>query len=755
MIRSADAPGTDVNLVRGSLVWLRPYWPQAAIVVVALAVEVGYWTLVPLALRVLIDDAVTERDAPLVVRTLAIMAAGYVAMAAASTIRAWTTSSTGGRLLTDARVRLFDHVQRLSADSATRVSGGDVGARFVTDLNAVEVALTFALPEIAWGTLALALNLPLLFALDVPLAVVACLVIPLAMIGPRVLAPRVAVVGYARRQAEGHLLVTLQEQIGGRGVIRAFGLEPLMRARVRHELESLGKTSSREAFQTRLVGRATTFGSALGQLLVFATGSVLVFRGELSVGTFVGFIGLLLNVGEGVRWLGFGLPPFLQAAGPMQRVDELLAESLEPADAPDAIAPPELHGDLRVEHVFFDYAGHTQPVLRDVTLRIAQGQHVAIVGASGSGKTTALGLLMRARDPSSGSVALGGYDLRALRRESLLRRLGVVFQESFLFSGTVRENIRLGRSDASDDDVERAAELAQLHQSVQRLPDGYETEVGERGGALSGGQRQRVALARAMLRDPAVLLLDEPTSALDPATEADFIATLRGLRRRPHPNPLPQGEGVSVKGEGVTVVMVTHRLQTIVDADAIFVLEQGRLVQQGTHVELLEQADGPYAHMWASQSGFSVSHDGFHAEVSAERLRLIPLFAELSDATLARLAHDFAAEHVPPDRVLVRQGDPGDRFYLIARGTVEVVRVDADGTERVLNVLYDGDYFGELALLEHGVRTASVRSRTACVVLSLGSQQFERLLTDESTIRESIQRTVVERTSVLGRVSPG
>jgi ATP-binding cassette subfamily B protein len=475
------------------------------------------------------------------------------------------------------------------------------------------------------------------------------------------------------------------------------------------------------------VGRATTFGSALGQLLVFATGSVLVFRGELSVGTFVGFIGLLLNVGEGVRWLGFGLPPFLQAAGPMQRIDELLAESLEPADQPDAVAPRELHGDLTLEHVFFDYVDHTQPVLRDVTLRIAQGQHVAIVGASGSGKSTALGLLMRARDPSSGSVALGGYDLRALQRESLLRRLGIVFQESFLFAGSVRENIRLGRSTASDDEVEQAAELAQLHQAVQRLPDGYDTEVGERGGALSGGQRQRVALARAMLRDPAVLLLDEPTSALDPATEADFMMTL--------------GRAAA----GRTVVMVTHRLQTILDADEIFVLDQGRLVQQGTHAELLEQPDGPYAHMWASQSGFTVSHDGLHAEVSAERLRLIPLFAELSDATLARLAHDFAAEHVAPDRVLVRQGDPGDRFYLIARGTVEILRVDADGTQRVLNVLRDGDYFGELALLERGVRTASVRSRTACVVLSLGSQQFERLLADESTIRESIQRIALGR----------
>ena len=180
----------------------------------------------------------------------------------------------------------------------------------------METALTLALPEIVWGTLQLAVNIPFLYALSLQLAIVATLVIPLAMIGPRVLAPRVAAAGYARRAAEGHLLTTLNEQISGRAVIRAFGLEALMRNRVRGELEHLGNVTAHEGFQARLVSRSTTFGSAFGQLLVFATGSVLVFRGELSVGTFVGFIGLLLNIGEGVRWLGFGLPLYLQAGRP-------------------------------------------------------------------------------------------------------------------------------------------------------------------------------------------------------------------------------------------------------------------------------------------------------------------------------------------------------------------------------------------------------------------------------------------------------
>ena len=332
-------------MTRRTLEWLRPYWRDTVLVLAALVVEVGYWTLVPLALRVLVDDAVSTHDAQLVVQTLGLMFVGFLAMAVASTGRSWLTARLGGKLLTTQRLRLFEHLQRLPARYFARESTGDVSARFLTDLNSVETALTLALPEIAWGTLQLAVNIPLLYALSLQLAIVATLVIPLAMIGPRVLAPRVAAAGYARRAAEGHLLTTLNEQISGRAVIRAFGLEALMRNRVRGELEHLGNVTAHEGFQARL-SRSTTFGSAFGQLLVFATGSVLVFRGELSVGTFVGFIGLLLNIGEGVRWLGFGMPLYLQAAGPMQRLDEVFAEPFEAPDPPDALAPTRLRGEI-------------------------------------------------------------------------------------------------------------------------------------------------------------------------------------------------------------------------------------------------------------------------------------------------------------------------------------------------------------------------------------------------------------------------
>jgi len=693
----------------------------------AIVVEVGYWTFVPLGLRRLIDDAIPDRDAPLLVGTLAAMGLGFLVMAAVSTARIAVTARLGARMLADTRLQLFDHLQRLPARFFAAARTSDLAGRFLTELNTIESALTVGLPEVAWGALMIAVNVPLLYVLNVPLAVVASLAVPLALIGPRVLSAPVAATAYLRRQQEGQLLASVQEQLAGRAVVHAFGLEPVMRERLRLQLLRLRGVTARDGFQSRLVGRSTTLGSSLGQLLVFASGSVLVFRGDLSIGTFVGFVGLLLNVGEGIRWLAFGLPIWLQAGGPLQRLDEVLAAPTETADVPDAIAPARVRGELELRHVQFAYAPGDPPSAADLSLTIRAGARVAVVGPSGSGKSTLLNLLMRVYDPDGGAILLDGIDLRRLARQTLRRQIGVVFQDTFLFAGSVGDNIRLGRPDAADAEVEAAARQARLHDAIVQLRDGYNTDVGEHGEALSGGQRQRVALARAILRDPAILLLDEATSALDPTTEAEFNAALNQIAQRR------------------TVVVVTHRLASVVDAEVIFVMAGGALVERGTHPELIQRG-GVYARLWASQASTTVSDDGLRAEVAAARLRLIPLLAGVDDdAFLDRLAREFVPERVAAGRVIVTQGEIGDRFYLIARGSVEVVAVDAAGAERLLNRLDEGDHFGEIALLAIVPRTATVRTRSGCLLLSLSSQHFDRLLADEPRIREMLQRSAAER----------
>ena len=257
------------------------------------------------------------------------------------------------------------------------------------------------------------------------------------------------------------------------------------------------------------------------------------------------------------------------------------------------------------------------------------------------------------------------------------------------------------------------------------MPEGYDTAVGERGGRLSGGQRQRIAIARALLRDPRVLVLDEATSALDSATEAAINRTLERA------------------AEGRTLVSVTHRLASIVGMDHIFVMEAGRLVEHGRHKELLALG-GVYAELWEKQHGFFID-DGGGTRVEASRLRSIPMLQSLDDGSLSQLADIFCAERCPADREVFREGDPGDKFYIVARGRLTVWVNTPDGSQKKIRTMDDGDHFGEIALMEDTPRTATVRTSTDCIFMTLARDPFLKLLNHEPKLRESFQKVVAKR----------
>jgi ATP-binding cassette, subfamily B, bacterial len=419
------------------------------------------------------------------------------------------------------------------------------------------------------------------------------------------------------------------------------------------------------------------------------------------------------------------IQPFEQAVAGFHRVQDLLAVPPDVVDARDAQVLPRLATGIRFQDVDFTYGG-LEPILRRVSVEILARQHVALVGPSGCGKSTMLLLLMRLYDPTGGSVTIDGHDLRSVTQSTLRAQFGAVLQETFLFNATIGENIRLGRPDASDEEVEAAARAAEIHDFVMTLPRGYDTPVGERGSQLSGGERQRVALARAVLRRPAILILDEPTSALDPETEAAVNATLG-----------------RVAGD-LTLISITHRLASIVDADRIVVMERGQIVETGTHGELLA-ARGAYHRAWERQSGFVLSADGRQARVEAARLRGIPIFEHLGDAQLATLAERFVTERYPAAEVVFREGDRGDRLHIVVRGKVEVEKRVGDGGVRRVAVLDDGNFFGEIALLQDVVRTATVRTITPCVLLALERGQFLDLLQLVPELRLAFERVADAR----------
>jgi ATP-binding cassette, subfamily B, bacterial len=309
----------------------------------------------------------------------------------------------------------------------------------------------------------------------------------------------------------------------------------------------------------------------------------------------------------------------------------------------------------------------------------------------------------------------------------LCAQMSYVPQESFLFDISVRDNIRLGNMKATDAQIEQAAKAAEIHDIILNMSQGYDTRVGERGSRLSGGQRQRIALARAILRQPEILILDEATSALDPATEAAVNETLERL------------------ASGRTILSVTHRFASVVNADRIFVLDAGRICEQGTHQELLA-LQGLYRKLWDKQSGFALEDDGQQATVTPERLRQVPLFSELPEDLLEDAIKFMGTEQYPKDRVIIQQGDIGNRMYIIVRGKVEVVRDYSGGPVRSA-VLETGDYFGEIALLRVVPRTATVRTLLPSTFLTINRSEFDFLMEQAPELRTRLEAIAEQRTA--------
>ncbi|HET6260785.1 MAG TPA: ABC transporter transmembrane domain-containing protein [Chloroflexia bacterium] len=707
--------------MRRALVYLRPYWVQETLVLLTAVVGASFSIVLPLAFGWVID-AFGEGDYsylwPIVVGVVVL----YVIQVPAMLGQDYLGARIGANIMKDLQIKIFDHLQQLSADFYFRTRPGDITSRFTSDLALLNTALTQMLPMLARLIITFVGSLVSLFFLQGLLALLVVLVLPVFLILPVRFGVRAARATHEMQQNRAMVESTLQENIGAQQIVKAYNLQELTLSRFRAQLNQLSHSAARGGFLGALPGTTTTLSLLLIQVLALAGGALAVFYGALGVGALVSFQLLLGGVTGPMMSITGIWQMLLQASVGMQRVEELLNEPLKIVNAPDARPLGRFSREIRFEDVAFSYTGE-QMNLHDVNLAIPAGRSVAFVGPSGSGKSTILNLIMRFYDPDTGAVTMDGQDLRQVTQESLRGQIGTVFQDTFLYNATVRENITLGNTDATAGDIEAAAKAAEIHDFILTLPQGYDTPVGERGGQLSGGQRQRIALARAILHDPAILVLDEPTSALDPQTEAAVNATLHK------------------QGQSRTVITVTHRLASVADADRIFVLERGQVVEQGTHEELLN-TQYLYYRLWGQQNGFA---DAQRIGVEASRLRSIPLFENLDEASLSALADRFVRERHAEGQTILEEGDLGDKLYFIDRGEVEVMITGPTGGKRRVALLRDGDYFGEIALLEDVPRTATVRTRVPSTLLVLNREQFFDLLEAVPDLRAAIERGVETR----------
>lgn len=705
---------------------------QTALIVMALIIDTCFTVSVPVSFRYLADHAIATGDRVALLRVLAGLTIGVILAAGAGIYRDYLWSHFSIAVLNRTRTEMFDRLMLLSTDFFARTQVSDIAARFSTDLASIEGALSAA-P--AWALIPLldaSLALVMLFIFDWRLALVASLVIPVSLLGPRMVIGRAAAASYRRKTHEAELMSVVQENVAAHAVLKAFSLEEVAIGRFNRSLATLRGSSIQTALFGSLLERSSGIGTLILQVVVLGVGAAMAFAKQLTIGSLAAFQTLFLTLSWSVGYVSQYFPYLLQAAAGSRRINELLSESPRVADRPGALALPEFKSAIRFESVAFGYTpGHRN--LNGLSFGFDAGTSVAFVGPSGCGKSTVLSLLMRFYDPSDGCVTFDGMDISRVTQQSLRAYIGVVFQESILFNTSIRENIRFGRIEATDAEVEAAARAAELHDLIMRLPEGYETPVGERGGRLSGGQRQRVAIARAMLRDPRILVLDEATSALDSETEAAINQTLERL------------------GKGRTVVSVSHRLAAVAKCDRVFVLESGNLVEAGSHAELIALR-GLYFRLWKKQSSVSVSGADQHATIVPASLAAIPIFSTLEPSQQDLLAAVLSTEHIAAGREVFRQGDPGDKLYVIARGTVTVSAAGPGESEKLRAVLQDGDYFGEIALIDNAPRMATLRTRTDCVFLTLPRDAFLQLMKASPDLRSRIERVSRERLSASAAV---
>jgi subfamily B ATP-binding cassette protein MsbA len=560
---------------------LGPYWKTLAVTCILLVVQTGLSLLPPLFQGAVVDQVIGARDLGRLGVIMAAMIGTYALLGLSEFGDQYLRHSLGERFLFDLRVRIYDYLQRLSLSFFERTSTGELMSRVTNDVNALEQFITHGVVLTAVDLLRLVGASAILFVLDWRLALVVLLPVPIIGFGLRRFNRHVRPIYRRVRDRLGDISTRLQDDLAGIRVIQAFGQEDAELERFR----SVSERYYRERVSAIRIWSAffpgLSFVAAAGGVLVFGVGAGMVVNGQLSLGTLVAFVSYVTSFYDPLRRLTDVDNTFQQAIAAAERIFELLDVAPEIQDVPDAAELVGIEGDVVFDDVHFHY-GDGEEVLHDIGFHIAPGQVVALVGPSGAGKTSIANLLCRFYDPTHGRVMVDGHDLRGVRLDSLRRHVAVVLQDTFLFNTSVRENLLYGKPGAGDEEIVAAARAAYAHDFILELPQGYDTQIGERGVKLSGGQRQRLALARAILADPRILILDEATSSVD--AEAEYL--------------IQQALDEVMKGR--TSLVIAHRLSTIRNADKIVALHGGRISEVGDHYELLARG-GLYSQLYQRQ----------------------------------------------------------------------------------------------------------------------------------------------------------
>ena len=570
--------------LRGTLLRLWRYLRRQRAALIATAVIVvlntGLTVLGPYLLGVAIDEALTPGDLPLLARVGALMLGVYALSALLTWAQTFIMAGAAQRTVRDLRTDLFDRLQELPLRFFDSRPHGDLMSRLTNDVEMINTVLSESVTQLVSGLLSLVAIAAVMLWLNPLLALITLLTTPVLMtLLTRLVVGRTRTAFRAQQNTLGALNGLIEETIGGQRVVKAYGQEAKAMASFDAANQAYRSAATRAQIFAGFMGPLTNVVNNLGLAILGGVGGWLVIQGMATIGTLASFINYSRQFGRPLNEIANLFNTIQGAVAGAERVFALIDETPERQEAAAPLI--QVGGEVSFEEVSFAYTSDA-PVLKQVSLHARPGQTIALVGPTGAGKTTIVNLLTRFYDIDAGRILIDGVDIRTIDRYALRRQLGIVLQDTYLFTGTVLENIRYGRLDATDAEVHAAARLANAEQFIHRLPHSYATLLSERASNLSQGQRQLLAIARAILADPRILILDEATSSVDTRTEQQIQEAMLRLM------------------QGRTSFVIAHRLSTIRSADQILVLRDGAIVERGTHVELLAQR-GFYHALYTSQ----------------------------------------------------------------------------------------------------------------------------------------------------------
>ncbi len=591
--REPDAGRPSIRLegalIRRVLGYFRPYRARSLLILACLALASVLGLAPPLLVRAILDRALPGRDLSLLSGLVAGLILLPVITGLIGVLQNYWHVRISQCLMFDIRNDLYRHLQRLSLRFYTTTRAGEILSRVNNDVGAVQGVVISTVVGIVTNLLTIVATAAVLLAMDWRLALLACAIVPAFLLPTRRIGRVRHRLARETQAKQAELLALMQDvlNIGGFILMRLFGQADYEANRFRDRNREVLDLQMKQAMTGRWMFMFLSVIASAGPALIYWYGGWRIIDSDgaeptLTIGTIIAFVAYLANLYRPAGQLANIYVDVQGALAVFVRIFEYLDMDPEVSDRPSARPLPASAGDVRFEHVTFTYKAGHRPALADVSFEIPAGRMAALVGPSGAGKTTATYLVPRFYDPQSGRVCIGGHDLRDVALRSLAAHVGMVTQETFLFHATVRENLLYARPQATGAELEAAVRAANIYDFISALPDGYDTIVGERGFKLSGGERQRLSIARAILKDPRILVLDEATSSLDSESEAAIQAAMIPLMK------------------GRTTLVIAHRLSTVLAADVILVLEHGRLVEQGTHPELLA-LNGLYTRLYERQ----------------------------------------------------------------------------------------------------------------------------------------------------------